>query len=196
MRNLRICAAVILVAAVSLFATDIPKGTKITVRTRTNVSSDYSQFGDPVEAVLASNLVINGKVIAPEGAIAHGVVSGATLSQRNSKFPSPGSVSIRLETVETREGTYHLSTNTYIRQGSGRGSRSPIPGPSTGSSIPTGGGISIDTVGGIQRQSPFPTPDGSGGVTLGSASGPEAIIPENSIIIFRTAGVSKPVPGN
>src|SRR5438874_9019980 len=107
-KNLRPVLPIVLLA-IPLFATDIPRGTKITVRTSTMVTSNRSLFGDPVDAVLSTNIVVNGQVIAREGDIAHGVVSAADPS-RGGKFPMAGSVSIRLETVETSRGTYHLST--------------------------------------------------------------------------------------
>jgi hypothetical protein len=168
-----------------IFAQDIPKGAKVSIRINSLVSSDRSVAGDPVDAVLASDLVVNGKVVAREGDVARASVSFADPS-RSGRFSTPGSVAIRLETVETSEGTYHLSTNQYTRQGQGRG-RSAIPGG-------PGGGVSVDSVGGIQRQSPFPVPDSSG-VNIGG-TGPEAIIPAQSVITFKTAAISKPVPKN
>lgn len=180
MRSVHLGLAVLLLATANLLATDIPRGAKITVRTSNAVSSNRSVFGDPVEAVLVNDLVVNGKVIAVSGALVHGVVSSADPST-SGKFSSPGSVAIRLETVETSEGTYHLSTNQYTRQGRGR-SRSPLGD--------AGGSVSIGSVGGVQTQSPFPVPDPNG-VSLGS-SGPEAMIPANSVITFKTAAISKP----
>ena len=175
----------LVVITANAFAQDIPKNIKISIRTNSMVSSDRSTAGDPVDAVLASDLVVNGKVIAREGDVARATVSFADPS-RSGRLSAPGSVAIRLETIETSEGTYHLSTNQYTRQGQGRG-RSAIPGG-------PGGGVSIDSVGGIQRQSPFPAPDSSG-ATIGG-TGPEAIIPPQSVITFKTAAISKPVPKN
>jgi hypothetical protein len=129
------------------------------------------------------DVVVKGKVIATKGAMARGVVSSATPST-GGKAPMPGSVAIRLETVEGTDGTYHLSTNQYTREGHGR-SRSPLPGG-------TSGDISIDSVGGVRRQFPVPTMDPNG-VTL-SAGGLDAIIPAESIVSFRAAAISAPVP--
>jgi hypothetical protein len=180
MRGLRFGLLILIVAA-NLLASDIPRGAKITVRTSTMVGSDRSLFGDPVDAVLVNDLVVNGKVIAPQGSLAHGIVSSATPS-RSGKLPLPGSVSIRLETIETSQETYHLSTNQYTRQGKGS-SRPPV---ATGA----GGGISIDSVGGVQTQKPSLGTDTSD-VTLGGG-GPEAIIPAQSVITFKTAAISTP----
>ena len=175
----------LLAITLNTFASDIPKGNKISIRTGELISSDRNVAGDSVDAVLASDVVIDGKVIAREGDKVGASVAFADPS-RSGKFSSPGSVAIRLDTIETPEGTYHLSTNQYTRQGQGRG-RSAIPGG-------PGGGVSIGSVGGIQRQSPFPTPDPSG-VSIGG-SGPEAVIPPQSVLTFKTSGISKLVPKN
>jgi len=183
MRNLGLGLAILLLAAANVFGTDLPRGTKITVRTSATVTSNRSEFGDPVDAVLAGDLVVNGKVIASQGAPAHCVVSAADPAT-GGKAPMPGSVSIRLETLETPEGTYHLSTNQYTREGRGR-SRSPLGAGSSG-------GITIDSVGGVRPQSPLPTQDPNG-VTL-AAGGPEAIIPADTVITFKAAAVSSLEP--
>jgi hypothetical protein len=182
----RVSFVVLLVALVSsTFAQEIPKGFKVRIRTNTAVSSDRNVAGDPVDAVLAEDLAVKGKVIAHEGDPVRASVAFADPS-RSGRFSEPGSIAIRLDTIETSEGTYHLSSNQYTRQGQGRG-RSAIPGG-------PGGGVSIDSVGGLHKQSPFPTPDASD-VNIGG-TGPEAIIPPQSLITFKIAAVSKPVPKN
>ena len=182
MKNLRFGLAILLLATCNLFAGDFGRGAKITVRISSTVSSDRSTFGDPVDAVLVNDLVVDGKVVARAGSVARGIVSGADASQRG-KPPRPGSVSIRMDTIETPDGTYHLSTNQYRREGRG-GSRSPLPGR-------TGGGISIDSAGGIQPQSPIPQLGDPNGVTM-AAGGLEAIIPAQSILTFKAAAISGP----
>jgi len=183
MRVLRFVLLILIVAA-SVSASDISRGAKLKVRTSAMVSSDRSLFGDPVDAVLVEDLIVKGKIIASEGALAHGIVSSATPS-RSGRLSSPGSVSIRLETIETSQGTYHLSTNQYTRQGKGS-SRSPV---STG-----GGGISIDSVGGVQTQPTYPGADPSEGISVGG--GPEALIPSQSVITFKVAAISSEAQKN
>jgi hypothetical protein len=183
MKNLRFVAVSLLLAAGVLSASDLGRGTKITVRIDTTVSSDRSTFGDPVDAILMDDVVVKGKLIAKKGAVARGVVSSATPSTTG-RTSVPGSVAIRLESIEGTDGTYHLSTNQYTREGHGH-SRSPFPGGSTG-------GISIDSVGGVRPQSPVPDMDPNS-VSL-STGGPEAIIPAESVVSFRAAAISAPVP--
>jgi hypothetical protein len=173
---------IVVVIMTAAFAQEISKGTKIEVRTKTLVSSDRNYAGDPVDATLARDVVVNGKVIAHEGDPARCIVAFADPS-RGGRSGSPGSVALRLDTIETPEGTYHVSTSQYTRQGQGRG-RSPFP---------SGGGISVDSAGGIQRQSPFPSPE-TNGVSFGG--GGEAIIPPEIVITFKAAAISKLVPKN
>jgi len=185
MRYLRLGLLTVLLASAYLFAGDIPKGTKVAVRTSDMVISNRSLAGDSVDAVLVDDLVVKGKVLAPRGSAAHCVVTSADPS-RGGKFPLPGSVSIRLDTVETSQGTYHLSSNQYTRQGKTRGgSRFPAD---------TGGGISIGSAGGVQAEPRFPLPD-PGNVSI-ATGGPEAIIPAQSVITFRVAAASSLDPKN
>jgi hypothetical protein len=186
MRTLRCGLTILLLATCNLFAGDFGRGAKITVRISTTVSSDRSTFGDPVDAVLVNDLVVNGKLVAPKGSPAHGTVSAVDHSVTG-RTTLPGSVSIRLETIDAPDGTYHLSTNQYTREGRNR-SRSPLGKGSTG-------GISIDSVGGIQPQSPIPVQNDPQGATL-ATGGLEAIIPAQSIITFKAAAISRPGPRN
>src|SRR4051812_20571126 len=100
MKSLRFVVVSLLLAAGVLSASDFGRGAKITVRISTTVSSDRSTFGDPVEAVLMDDVVVKGKVIATRGAIARGVVSSATPHSTIGRATVPGSVAIRLETIE------------------------------------------------------------------------------------------------
>jgi hypothetical protein len=180
MQLLRLGLPILLFASIPLFGDEIPSGTKIVIRTNTMVSSDQSQSGDPVDAVLADDLIVKGKRIAPEGAVAHAIVVYADPS-RGGKMPLPGSVSLRLESIETSQGIYRLSTNQYTRQGHGRPVTTPIGGA----------GISIDSGGGVHRQ---PTPGLPDSSSVSVTSNPEAVIPAQSVITFKTSGVSRPKP--
>ena len=177
----RLGLPVLLLAAVSLFGDEIPSGTKIVIRTNTMVSSDRSQSGDPVEAVLVDDLIVKGKRIASKGAVAHAIIVYADPS-RSGRAPLPGSIGIRLESIETSQGIYHLSTNQYTRQGHGRPVTTPIGGV----------GISIDP-GGVQRQPTQPLPDTS---SVSVTSNPEVVIPAGSVVTFKTSGVSRPQPSH
>src|SRR5262245_1535429 len=126
MRQGRLGLTFLLTATISLFAGDFGRASTISVRISGTVSADCSMIGEPVEAVMVNCASANGKLIAPAGSRAHGIVSAAEHSVQG-KASFPGSVSIRLETIDTEKGAYHLSTNQYTREGRGR-SNSPFPG--------------------------------------------------------------------
>src|SRR5437763_8331538 len=100
MKDLRVVVVSLLLASGVLSASDFGHATKITVQISTTVSSDRSTSGDPVDAVLMDDVVVKGKVIATRGAMARGVVSSATPHTTTSRTTVPGSVAIRLETIE------------------------------------------------------------------------------------------------
>ncbi|HEY7098113.1 MAG TPA: hypothetical protein VH437_15410 [Terriglobales bacterium] len=184
MRHWRLGIAFLLAATINLFAGDFGRGSKISVRISDTVSSDRSLIGDPVDGVLVNDLSVNGKLIAPAGSRAHGIVSAAEHSVQG-KATFPGSVSIRLETIDTEKGAYHLSTNQYTREGRGR-SNSPFPGGSTT-------GVSIDSVGGVHPHSPVPQLPDPTEITV-ATGGLEAIIPAQSVLTFKAVSIAVPKP--
>ena len=182
MRSLRFSPILVVFLASALFASDFGRGAKVTVRTETTVRSDQSTFGDPVDVVLVNDLAVNGKVIAPRGSVAHGTVSSVERSVRG-KASIPGSISIRLETIDAPEGKYRVTTNPYTREGKGR-SNSPFPDSSTG-------GVTIDSTGGVQTRSPVPTQDDPGSLSV-STGGLEAVIPVGTVITFKASTIVRP----
>ena len=167
-------ALLLLTAVSALAANDIPKGTKIDVRLTTMLNSDSATPGDTFEAKLNRDLVVNGKTIAPEGAIARGRVDTADPSNGGQ---SAGVLIIRLSEIETSDAIYNFTTNTYTRQGRGR--TRPY----------NRAGTVADTIGGMGK--PTNPPDIDIGTSVGSGSGPAALIPEGTVVTFRTTTVSK-----
>ena len=154
----------------ALAANDIPKGTKIDVRITTMLNSDSTSPGDTFEARLNRDLVVNGKTIAPEGSIARGRVDTADPSNGGQ---TAGVLIIRLTEIETKDATYNFTTNTYTRQGHGRAR----PYNRAGSVA--------DTIAGVGHPGNNP-PDIGVGTSIGSGSGPAALIPEGTQVTFRT----------
>ena len=171
MRILGNLTLLLLFATISaLAANDIPKGTKIDVRITTMLNSDSTSPGDTFEARLNRDLVVNGKTIAPEGAIARGRVDTADPSNGGQ---TAGVLIIRLTEIETKDAIYNFTTNTYTRQGHGRAR----PYNRAGSVA--------DTIAGVGHPGNNP-PDIGGGTSIGSGSGPAALIPEGTLVTFRT----------
>lgn len=164
----------LLVALPALAADELPRGTKITVRIKTNLNSDNATPGDSFEATLDHDLVVNGKTIAGEGATARGRVDTADSSNGGQ---TSGVLIIRLTEVETKDAIYNFNTTTYTRQGHGRTGPRYRPG-----------NIS-DTIAGIGHPSSPGDIDTSG--SIGKGSGPAALIPPETVVTFKTTSVAK-----
>jgi hypothetical protein len=164
----------LLVSLAALAADDLPRGTKITVRIKTNLNSDNMTPGDSFEAVLDRDLVVNGKTIAAEGATARGRVDTADSSNGGQ---TAGLLIIRLTEVETKDAIYNFTTNTYTRQGHARTGPRNRPGNLS------------DTIAGIGHPTNPGDIDNSG--SIGRGSGPAALIPPETVVTFRTTSPSK-----
>jgi hypothetical protein len=175
MRFLKLVPLLLLLAALPMLAADdLPRGTKITVRIKTNLSSDNNTPGDSFEAVLDHDVVVNGKTIAAEGATARGRVDTADSSNGGQ---TAGLLIIRLTEVETKDAIYNLTTSTYTRQGHGRNGSRNRPGSIS------------DTISGIGH--PNSPPDIDMGGSIGKGSGPVALIPPETVVTFRTTAAAK-----
>jgi hypothetical protein len=67
-----------LFVAAPLFALDVPAGTAIPIRLNAKVSSQTSQPGDPVDAVVIAAVMASGQYAIPAGAVVHGSVIQAS----------------------------------------------------------------------------------------------------------------------
>ena len=96
-RLLKASFLVLLLAAVALAETTIPKGTRITVRLESAISSGTARSGQNFNANLVRDLVVNGKTIAKAGAVAKGKIVYAKSSGR---LHEPGQLTLRLTSVD------------------------------------------------------------------------------------------------
>lgn len=102
-------------------AVDLPAGSNIRVRLDQDLGSKISQPGDNFNATVASDVLVNGEVIVPRGARADGAVIDA---RPLGKFKGGALLSIRLERVVTKWGSYPVATRTVSRVEQGKGKRS------------------------------------------------------------------------
>ena len=175
MRILKSFTLLLLLAVLpALAADDLPRGTKITVRIKTTLNSDSVTPGDPFEATLDHDIVINGKTIAAEGATARGRIDSADSTNGGQ---TSGLLIIRLTEVETKDAIYNFTTTTYTRQGHGRTGPRNRPGSIS------------DTIAGIGHPS-NPADIDTGG-SIGKGSGPAALIPAETVITFKTTSIAK-----
>ena len=100
---------------------ELPAGTSLRVRLDTALGSKISQPGDSFSATIADEVLSNGEVIIPKGARADGTVIDAKPLGR---FKGGAALSIRLDRVHTRWGSYAVATSSISRAEKGKGKRS------------------------------------------------------------------------
>lgn len=99
----------------------LPSGTAIRVRLDTDLGSKISQPGDSFSATVADDVMKEGEVVIPKGARAEGTVVDAKPLGR---FKGGASLSVKLERVHTRWGSYPVATSSISRAEQGKGKRS------------------------------------------------------------------------
>lgn len=106
--------ALMAVLAVAAMASTIPAGTKITVRTSSQLSSGTAKVGQKFNANLTHDLVVNGKTLAKSGAPAKGTV---TYVKTSGRLHDPGEISVRLTSVEINGKFTPVATNAFRAKG-------------------------------------------------------------------------------
>lgn len=99
----------------------LPTGTSIRVRLDTDLGSKISQPGDSFSATVADDVRKEGEVVIPKGARAEGTVIDA---KPLGHFKGGALLSIKLERVHTRWGSYPVATSSISRAEKGKGKRS------------------------------------------------------------------------
>ena len=66
-KSLKLTALMAVLAVAAMAATTIPAGTKITVRTGSQINSGTAKVGQKFDANLTHDLVVNGKTLAKSG---------------------------------------------------------------------------------------------------------------------------------
>ncbi|MDR3738755.1 MAG: hypothetical protein P4L40_07005 [Terracidiphilus sp.] len=100
---------------------ELPAGTSIHVRLDSDLSSQTSQAGEAFSATVAEDVLQNGQVIIPKESRAEGTVIDA---KPLGKFKGGALLSIRLDSVHTRWGTYPVQTSSISKAEKGKGKRS------------------------------------------------------------------------
>ena len=96
-------------------AQTVPAGTRITVRTDSQINSATAHVGQSFHANLVRDLVVDGKTIAKSGAPAQGKV---TYAKSSGRLHAPGQVSIRLTSIQLANGkTLPVSTSGFRAKG-------------------------------------------------------------------------------
>ena len=109
--------ALFFLLALGIFASaqTVPTGTRITVRTDSQINSGNAYVGQSFHANLVRDLVVNGKTIAKAGAPAKGKV---TYAKSSGRLHAPGELTIRLTSIQLADGkTLSLSTSGFHVKG-------------------------------------------------------------------------------
>jgi hypothetical protein len=99
----------------------LPAGTAIRVRLDTDLGSKISQPGDSFTASVADNILKDGEIVVPKGARTEGTVIDAKPLGR---FKGGALLSVKLERVHTRWGSYPVATSSISKAEQGKGKRS------------------------------------------------------------------------
>ena len=99
----------------------LPSGTRLRVRLDSDLGSQISHAGDTFTATVSDDVLANGTVVIPRGARAGGTVVDAKALGR---FKGGALLSVRLDRVHTRWGSYPVATTSIDRAENGKGKRS------------------------------------------------------------------------
>jgi hypothetical protein len=94
----------------------IPSGTRLEIRLSDPVSSAANQSGDSFEAILDSDLEVDGRVLAPRGSIVMGKLSNIKQSGR---VEGRATLSMSLNEIRIKDESYPIRTNTLAFEAEG-----------------------------------------------------------------------------
>jgi hypothetical protein len=100
---------------------ELPARTQLRVRLDSDLSSGTSRPGDSFTATVADDVVVDGQTIIPRSARAEGTVVDA---KSLGHFKGGALLSVRLDQVHTRWGSYPVATSSIDRAEKGKGKRS------------------------------------------------------------------------
>jgi hypothetical protein len=109
------CMVFLLTLGMLASAQTVPTGTRITVRTDSQINSASAHVGQSFHANLIRDLVVDDKTIAKAGAPANGKV---TYAKSSGRLHAPGQVTIRLTSIQLANGkTLPVSTGGFHAKG-------------------------------------------------------------------------------
>jgi len=157
----------------------LPAGTHIRVRLDQDLGSKINNPGDSFSATVADEVVVNGTAVIPRGARADGTVVDAKPLGR---FKGGAMLSVRLDRVHTKWGSYPVSSSTVDKAEAGKGKRSAAF---------IGGGAGLGAlIGGLAgggKGALLGAMAGGGAGTAGSAftGNKQIVLPAETMLTFR-----------
>jgi hypothetical protein len=179
-RKLVVFGMLLLCSTLLVNAATVPAGTRVTVRSGSQLSSGTAHTGQTWEGSLVNDVVVNGQTVAHAGDRVTGKVTNAKSSGR---LHAPGILTLRLTAINGqpvssgpygRKGKSHTKSNvTKIGGGAAAGA---LIGALAGG----GKGAAIGTLAG-----------GAAGTGVAAYTGKqEAVIPAESVMTFTISGGS------
>jgi hypothetical protein len=176
MKKILTLTTIFLLLATLAVAQTIPAGSKITIRTGSQMNSGTAKTGQAFAATLASDLVVKGKAVAKAGAPVRGKI---TFVKSSGRLHEPGQLTLRLTAVDGipvsttayfAKGKSHTKSNA-TKIGGGAAAGALIGGLAGG-----GKGALIGTAAG-----------GAAGTGVAAATGKEeAVVHSESVLTFTT----------
>ena len=177
-RKLVMTLLTLLAFATFAMAVTIPAGTKVTVRTTSEMDSGTAKAGETWTGTLVKDLVVNGKTVAKAGDNVEGKVTSAKSSGR---LHAPGILTVRLTSINgmpvtssarSFKGKSHTKSNA-VKIGGGTAAGAVIGGIAGG-----GKGALIGSAVGA-----------GAGTGVAAATGKmEAVIPAETALTFTVSG--------
>ena len=112
-KSLKVVSFFMLLVAFAVAET-IPAGTPITVRTQSQINSGSAHSGQSFGAMLARDLVVNGRTVARAGAPVNGTV---TYAKSSGRLHDPGELTLRLSSVEVNGRMVPVKTSAFHAKG-------------------------------------------------------------------------------
>ena len=175
LRKSTLLAFLLLLSSLFAFSATLPKRTKLTVETKSELNSDRCYSGDTFETQLTQDLMANGKVVVPKGTVVRGIVSSCESSQGQQ---SPGMLQLQLISIETNP-PHSSATSTVSRYGRGT---------PKGSDQMERRQAASDQIAGAIHDSVHPSPDSIPGVAVGTdnqqSASPQVFLPPGTTLTF------------
>jgi hypothetical protein len=106
----------------SLTPTAIPAGTSITIHVQFSLSSATSHSGDSFEAVLDQPIIVQGREVAPRGAIVAGKILDARASDQ---IQEPGYMRLALTAISINGKSFPIQTSSIFVKRGAHGNTNP-----------------------------------------------------------------------
>jgi hypothetical protein len=177
-------AVLLALTALAAGADTIPAGTKLTIRTDSQITSKTAKAGQSFKANLARALVVNGKTVAPSGAPVRGKV---TYAKASGHLHAPGELSLRLSSVEINGKMVPISTSAFRAKGKShtKGNVEKIGGGAAAGAL-------IGGLAGGGKGALIGTAAGAGaGTAVAAATGKEeAVVHAETVLTFATTATT------